>query len=301
MTDRVDFAISYAGEDEALANRIAARLRELGFTLFVASDARHILVGAEGESFFERLFSEAKQVIVLISSHYRDKDWTRFEWDVIRDRDRDTRFIPVRLDDTNILGLPSNTFHIRFRGHNLQEVVDVCVKRLLLFERDEGVKRPTQYERILNAIRGDSRGALAKAYQLVKDGRKRDPLDDIEVPSVYEPSYKIVETNWSNYSQVRRRCLRVLVPSGLTREELRFNLVHCAAIQFNSYKPEAVSVLAYIRDSEDVDVQRAYTAGLVELAPFGKWDKAEEGVAYNIPTSEFDYTIDLKESYFRSP
>lgn len=63
----VDYALSYAGEDVAVAHLIAERLRTLGFQVFVAEDLRSALAGEDGEAFFKRLFSEAKQVVVLIS------------------------------------------------------------------------------------------------------------------------------------------------------------------------------------------------------------------------------------------
>lgn len=48
----VDFAISYAGEDIAVAREIGRRLRELGFSVFLAGENTHLLVGADAESFF---------------------------------------------------------------------------------------------------------------------------------------------------------------------------------------------------------------------------------------------------------
>lgn len=300
--ERVDFAISYAGEDAEVAHQITRRLRELGFSVFFAAENSNLLVGVEGERFFERLFTEARQVIVLVSEHYKGKEWPRFEWDIIRERDYGKRFIPIRLDDTKILGLPSNILHLRFTGDNYQQIVDTCVQELLLFERNTGLHRPSEYEEILNAIRNDNRGALARAYQLVKDGRKRDPLDDCEVPTGdFGLSYEVAKVEWSNYSVVRRLVVRILVPPGLSRDELRFNLQHCAASEFNAHKPDGVSVLAYSKDPNGYDTNGAYTAGYADFAPFGKWEKAEEGVAYNIPTEEFDYSIDFASTYFSAP
>lgn len=299
VNKRVDFAISYAGEDTEVAREITRRLRELGLSVFFAGESSHLLVGVEGESFFERLFTEAKQVIVLISEHYRRKEWPRFEWDIIRERDREKRFIPIRLDDTKILGLSSNILHLRFAGENYGEIVDTCVKQLLLFERDVGEHRLSEYERVLDAIQSDSRGALAKAYQLVKEGRKRSQLDDCELPAgQFQLSYEVVEADWSNYSVVKRRAMKILVPPGLSHDELRFNLKHCAASQFNACKPDAVMVLAYSKDPNGYSVDGIYTAGRAVFAPFGKWEKAEEGVAYNIPTEQFDYSIDFARTYF---
>ena len=291
MTDyKVDFAISYAGEDKEIANEISIRLIELGFSVFLAEKERPLLVGINGEDFFEQLLIDAKEVIVIISKHYKSKDWTRFEWDIIRERDLPNRFIPIRLDDSPILGLPSNIFYIKFNGNNYEEMVKSCVLKLLSFEKEYGIKRQTEYEAILDEIT-NSKGTLAKAYQLVKDKRTRSPLTDCEIPkSQFEPSYQIKLTEWCNFSIVKRLSVKIIVPSMPSREELRFNLGHCAATLFNIHKPDALMVFAYY-DSVHIDLDAPFTAGRVIFAPFGKWESAKDGVAYNIPTEQFEFSI----------
>lgn len=294
---QIDFAISYAGEDRQIGKELARSLRELGFEVFFAENVRHILVGADGEVFFERLFSEAKEVIVLISQHYRKKKWTRFEWDIIQERAN--RFVAIKLDESRITGLPSNIFYVRFTGNNYPEIIEACVSRLLLYEREIGFSRPTEYERILYAIKNESKGELAKAFQLVVDQRKRTPLDDLERPqSSFEPSYRVVEEEWHNYSVARRRSVKIVVPRNLSREELRFNLKHCTATQFNAFKPDAIMVFAYNDTGSESSVSGPFNAGRAIFAPFGDWSKALDGVAYNIPTNEFEYSIDFAPHYF---
>lgn len=295
---KVDFAISYAGEDKEIASEISTRLKELGFNVFFGEDERYLLSGVEGETFFERLFTNAKEVIVLISEHYRGKDWPRFEWDVIRKRKLEHRFIPIRLDNSLILGLPSNTIYIRFKDNNYDAIIKYCIYKLLMFEKDSGIRRPTEYEKTLDKITNDSRGALAKAYQLVKDKRTRSPLGDCVVPqSDSKLVYKVRFIERHDFSVVQRLSAKIIVPSKLSREELLFNLKHCAATLFNEHKPDALMVFAYV-DSESVDFNSQFNAGRVIFAPFGKWEKAQDGFAYNIPVEQFDFSITYYKSYF---
>ncbi len=284
----IDFAISYAGEDAEVARIIANRLRELGLGVFLADDQRRGLVGEDGEAFFERLFTEATQVVALVSQHYRAKEWTRFEWDVIRERDLSNRYIPVRLDDTKILGLASNVIYVSW-SQGVEEVTRTCVERLLLYERDVGISRPSMYERILSELQEGSRGSLAKAFQLMVDGRERDPLADAAWPTgPGEPQYSVVEDRWHNYSKVRRRAAKVRLPGDLSREEILYSLKCCCINLFNDAKPDAVSVLGY---SEDADLDGSADLAIVDFAPFGDWGRAEEGLAYNLPTSEFEFRV----------
>lgn len=92
-----------------------------------------------------------------------------------------------------------------------------------------------------------------------------------------------------------------MVPPGLSSDELQFNLEHCATTLFNTFKPDAVMVLGYKDDPFGFTVDGHFTAGKAVLAPFGKWEKAEEGFAYNIPTKEFRFSIELEPSYNAQP
>jgi hypothetical protein len=209
------------------------------------------------------------------------------------------RFIPVRLDDTKILGLPSNILYLRFNGANYDEIVRTCVMRLLAYEEQAGIHRETEFERILGAIRDDSQGELAKAYQLVADLRTRDPLGDIEIPeSDYAVSYEVVKQKWFDFSRIRRLVVYAGVPPNLSQDELEFNLEHCAAQTFNQFKPDALMVLGYKDDSYGYTVDGHFTAARVILAPNGKWEDAEDGFAYNLPIDAFRYSIEFDAAYY---
>lgn len=298
----VDFALSYAGPDESVAREVSKRLQELGFEVFFARERSHLLVGLDGESLFEKLFQTAKQVVVFISADYKKRDWTRFEWDVIRERDPINRFIPVRLDDSRILGLPSNILYLRFDGSNFDEIVRTCAMQLLAYEEQVGIHRETEFERILRAIREDSQGELAKAYQLVADARTRDPLGDIDIPqSEYDVSYEVVKQEWCDFSQIRRLAIRAVVPPNLSKDELQFNLKHCAAHAFNEFKPDAIMLFGYKDDPYGFTVDGQFTAARVILAPNGRWEDAEDGFAYNLPVDAFRYSIDFEAAYYAEP
>ena len=295
----VDFALSYAGPDVVVAREISTRLTELGFDVFFARERSHLLVGLDGEDLFEKLFLAAKQVVVFISAHYKERDWPRFEWDVIRERDPVNRFIPIRLDDSKILGLPSNILYLWFDGSNYDEIVHTCVMKLLTYEKQAGFHRETDFEHVLKAIRDDSQGELAKAYQLVADARTRSPLGTIDIPqSDYDVSYEVVKQEWSDFSRIRRLVIRAVVPPNLSQDELRFNLKHCAAQAFNEFKPDALMVLGYKDDPYGYTIDGHFTAARVILAPNGKWEDAGDGFAYNLPVDAFRYSIDFCAAYY---
>ena len=295
----VDFALSYAGEDESVAREVSTRLQKLGFEVFFARERSHLLVGIDGESVFEKLFSTAEQVVVFISAHYKRKEWTRYEWDVIQERDSVNRFIPVRLDDTKILGLSSNILYLPFDGANYDQIVRTCVMRLLAYEEQAGIHRETEFERILRAIRDDSEGELAKAYQLVADARTREPLENIDIPAHNsDPVYEIAKQEWCDFSRIRRLVVYAVVPPNLSQDVLEFNLEHCAAHALNEFKPDAVMVLGYKDDPHGYTVDGHFTAARVILAPHGKWEAAEDGFAYSLPVNAFRFSIEFDAAYY---
>ena len=138
---KYDFAISYAGEDKTIAEDICNRIKEnpLNLSVFFAPNEKHQLIGKNGENFFEELFSKSKEVIVVISKYYKKKKWTRYEWDVILKRSVENRFIPIKLDDTEIIGLPSNIIFEPYNENSI-EIADLCINKLLEFEKGNSIE-----------------------------------------------------------------------------------------------------------------------------------------------------------------
>jgi len=294
-----DFAISYAGEDKLIAEKIINGIKSYydDFSIFYAPNEQHQLVGQDGESYFEQLFSKSKEVIVLISENYKKKVWTRYEWDIILQRNEENRFIPIRLDDTIILGLPSNIITLYYKN-NISEIAEICIKKLLLFEKQNGINRKSDFDKVYESI-VDSEGSLDKAFQLVVDKRKREPLADINYPTAsFTPKYSIVEKNWLNFSVIRRLELRILLPKNLSKTEIKFNVEHCISSEFNKEKPDALCVFAFCKDKNFDGFDSVFNVARADFAPYGKWEKAEEGFSYNLPVEKFRTKIEYFNGYF---
>jgi len=59
-------------------------------------------------------------------------------------------------------------------------------------------------------------------------------------------------------------------------------------------------VFAYLDSDQNEIGKIPFSAGRVIFAPFGKWEKALDGFAYNIPVKEFDYSIDFAPDYLNA-
>lgn len=128
-----DFAISYAGEDRAIAEGLANLLHARGFRVFYADWAKAHLLGEDFRHEAPWIFGAGTEFFVpLVSRHYAEKDWPQFEWAVaVREkRRRRTAFIlPVRLDDTLLLGLPDSVVYRDLRQESLEEVAQLLADK----------------------------------------------------------------------------------------------------------------------------------------------------------------------------
>ncbi len=109
----------------------------------------------------------------------------------------------------------------------------------------------------------------------------------------FVPQYKLVGTERFDIGAAPRLSARVLVPRGLTREELEQNIRH-ALLHFYESGPVkfgAVSVLAYASARTD----GAYDAAKGEFAPKGQWSAADAAA----PLSTWQPKIDFEETYFQ--
>ena len=294
-----DFAISYAGEEEQVAQGIHNAIKEKysKYSIFLASKEKTRLVGQDGEQFFENLFLKAKQVIVILSENYKRKEWTRYEWDIIRERNKENRCIPIKVDNVKILGLSSNFIYLPFKN-NFDEISKTCIEKLLIYEKMMGIDRDTELQAFIKELQ-NSTGSVDRAAQLVYDDRERTPLGDIEYPEgEFTPTYKIIEKNELAFSKLKRLDVRIDVGDNLSEDEIKFNIKHLTATIFNSTKYDAIKIFVYCSKASNFLGFDKFNVARADFAPYGDWARAEEGFAYNLPVEKFDWSFDFEKSYF---
>jgi len=129
-----DIALSFAGEDRKVARDIHARLHQAGVRVFMDEFYQPELWGKKlSEEFRKRYGPSSRFVIPLISRHYAVKDWTDFEFTIAREEAlrRTQEFIlPVRLDDTVLVGLRSDIAYLDFQREGVDGIVSTVLKKL---------------------------------------------------------------------------------------------------------------------------------------------------------------------------
>jgi hypothetical protein len=133
---RYDVAISYAGEDVTIARELAEELGKVGSVTFFAPYHKARLWGKSlNEELKTTYGKKATYVLVLVSKHYAVKDFTNFEFTIARDeaRMRKEEFIlPVRLDDTPLIGLHPDVFYLDYRQMGAAQIAQLIKDKMRL-------------------------------------------------------------------------------------------------------------------------------------------------------------------------
>jgi hypothetical protein len=111
-----DIAISFAGENRALAKHIAEQLLSLDVQVFYDENFESNYLGKAWSKEFTRIFGSASRyVLCLLDANHQQKIWPTFEREVFIPRIQKAEVIPVYLDDTPVVGVSKDVVGIIFR------------------------------------------------------------------------------------------------------------------------------------------------------------------------------------------
>jgi hypothetical protein len=134
MVRKYHVAVSFAGEDRNLADRIASGLRSNNLGVFYDDFESVDLWGKNLYDHLSWVYKDAAEYCVLvISRHYRDKLWTTHERRSAQARafaDASEYILPIRVDDTEIPGVLDTVGFVDARRHSVDEIVRMIVQKL---------------------------------------------------------------------------------------------------------------------------------------------------------------------------
>lgn len=98
---RYDFALSFAGEDRAIAEKLFLQLEDGESEVFYDKNEQHRILAVDVEEYLRPIYqSEARFVVVLLSQHYPKKIWTKIESDQFKERFKTGDVVPIWFTDT---------------------------------------------------------------------------------------------------------------------------------------------------------------------------------------------------------
>ena len=129
-----DVAISFAGEDRATAEALAHRFRDKSLRVFYDMYYQSDLIGEDLAHLLAKIYGQASLFcMILISKHYPQKKWSKFELSHAQDRaifHSSTYIIPVRLDSTDVDGISAVVGYIDLRHNTLDRTVELIAEKI---------------------------------------------------------------------------------------------------------------------------------------------------------------------------
>lgn len=164
---KYDVAISFAGENRKIAEKLVASLKakDERLSVFYDKDHKAYLWGKDVKEFNSIYSSDARYVIPIISEYYIKKDWPRHEFAVASKeaKKRKGEFIlPLRVDDACLVGLHDDVSYMDIRKDKISHIVDaVLTKCRDASKLKKGQKKCRNKDSILSRSSRDVLGIIA--------------------------------------------------------------------------------------------------------------------------------------------
>lgn len=129
-----DVALSFAGEDRKYAKELADLLKTNGYSCFYDENELADLWGKNLYDYLSSVYKDrARYCVMFLSNHYEQKLWTNHERQLAQARafqENREYILPVRLDDTEIPGIPPTIGYLDLRSTTIEEVYEALDKKL---------------------------------------------------------------------------------------------------------------------------------------------------------------------------
>ena len=133
-----DVALSFAGEDRAYVERVAAHLRALDVSVFYDAFEQVQLWGTDLAEHLGNIYSKDSRFVVLfLSRHYASKAWPTHEKSFALGRHLsggEQRVLPVRFDETEIPGLPPTLSYLDLRVLSPEKLAELIRQKVDITE-----------------------------------------------------------------------------------------------------------------------------------------------------------------------
>ncbi len=132
--EKFDVALSFAGEDRQPAKELRDLLVEGGYKPFYDENELANLWGKNLYDYLSEVYKDrARYCVMFLSKHYERKLWTNHERQMAQARafkENREYILPVRIDDTDIPGIPPTIGYLDLRSITIEEVYKALDKKL---------------------------------------------------------------------------------------------------------------------------------------------------------------------------
>ena len=126
--------MSFSGECRTRAEELAELLSAKGALVFYDNFFRAHLLGKRLDNEFSQVFGyETRFFVPFVSAAYTQKQWPQYEWGVAKreaEKRRGEFILPLRVDDSPLVGLSDTVAFLDLRRTGLKEVADLLFQKL---------------------------------------------------------------------------------------------------------------------------------------------------------------------------
>ena len=251
-----DVVLSFAGEDRDYVEQVAAFLEANGIKVHYD---RFDQVNAWGKNLAEHFDDiyrkQALYCFMFISEHYAKKVWPSFEKRsaLAREVIEAGYILPVRFDDTEILGIPTSKAYIDLRQYNPQQLAQFIIEKLGKTSVSKPVINNQTFRR-------------PKAVQSFDPYKERQGWMDFIIRELGERCKKI-DVGFSHFDKGNKKCLRFMA-SG--------KVVYSIDIEFGGMARDHGLSFSYTRGE-----MQSFSSGYNAWADF-EWDKERKCIVLKL-------------------
>ncbi len=130
---KYNMTISFAGEDKSIAEELSVKLKGRSISVFLDSYEKEMDWDIDFYDYLNYIYSEsARFCILLISVNYANKIWIDHEKRIVQARafrENSDYILPVRIDDSQMPGLPETIGYIKY-NNNTDNIVELAIRKL---------------------------------------------------------------------------------------------------------------------------------------------------------------------------
>ncbi len=129
-----DVAVSFAGESRNIVEPFRALLNNAGYTVYYDFDEQHKLWGENLRRKLSDVYAhDAQYMVVFLSQHYPEKDWTLFELEVggeAKSRRTQTYLLPIIVDAVHVVGLSRDVGYVDLRSVSIEQAAELMIRKI---------------------------------------------------------------------------------------------------------------------------------------------------------------------------
>lgn len=130
-----DVALSFAGTERSLAEKLAHAIRDAGYRVFYDNFYPEQLWGKNLADFFDRVYrKDSRYCVVFVSKEYSDRVWTNHERRSAQARslaEKGAEYIlPIQIDGSELEGIPPTIGYLSLDRYSIEQISQMLLKKL---------------------------------------------------------------------------------------------------------------------------------------------------------------------------